>query len=152
MSAGEAWDGQPFTGAKLVALAPDGALLTYLRDDFDHLPWPGCWDLPGGGREGDETPVETVLRELDEEFGLALPPARLVWHHRRAAGALPGHYYGAHLTVAEIAAIRFGPEGQFWQLSPLDAFYDDPRTIPHQMQIVRAFAASQRVGTGTSPR
>jgi 8-oxo-dGTP diphosphatase len=66
---------EDFTGAK-IALLLDGHVLTYLRDDFPHLPWPAYWDLPGGGREGDEGPVDCALRELEEEFGMSYAPAR----------------------------------------------------------------------------
>lgn len=67
-----------FVGCKAALLCGD-ALLTYLRDDKPGLPWPGHWDLPGGGREGAETPEDCLLRELHEEFGLILPPDRLVF-------------------------------------------------------------------------
>jgi len=30
---------------------------------------PGTWGLPGGGSEGNETPVETSIREVREELG-----------------------------------------------------------------------------------
>ena len=56
--------GGPFAGAK-VALICGGDVLTYLRDDRPELPFPGCWDLPGGGREGEESAEACVLRELD---------------------------------------------------------------------------------------
>lgn len=46
----------PFSGAK-IALLCDGQLLTYQRDDKPGIPWPGLWDLPGGGRESDESPL-----------------------------------------------------------------------------------------------
>ena len=42
-------------GAKLV-LTCEGSLLVLRRDDIPTINWPGCWDLPGGAREGDETP------------------------------------------------------------------------------------------------
>lgn len=31
---------------------------------------PGTWTNPGGTREGDELPIETVIREVREEIGL----------------------------------------------------------------------------------
>jgi len=67
-----------FVGCKLVLVQGDH-LLTYLRDDTPGLPWANMWDLPGGGREGDETPEACVLRELHEEFGLVFGPERLEW-------------------------------------------------------------------------
>ena len=58
---------EPFLGAKLAILVHD-RVVTILRDDIPTIPWPGCWDLPGGAREGVETPEETVLRELKAEL------------------------------------------------------------------------------------
>ena len=68
----EIWDGGDFTGTKLL-LTHNDALLTCLRDDFDHIPFPNYWDLPGGARDEAETPLQCGLRELDEEFGITLP-------------------------------------------------------------------------------
>ena len=64
-----------FNGCKLAALYED-KILTYLRDDIAYIPFPNQYDLPGGGREGDETPEDCVLRELHEEFGLLLSANR----------------------------------------------------------------------------
>lgn len=38
--------------------------------------FPGCWDIPGGHVEGDETPLEALAREVDEKTGWRL--ARVV--------------------------------------------------------------------------
>ena len=46
-----------FTGCK-IALFCGNRLLTILRDDKASIPWPNMWELPGGGREGDESPFE----------------------------------------------------------------------------------------------
>ncbi|MGC1332995.1 NUDIX domain-containing protein, partial [Pseudomonas sp.] len=51
-----------FSGAK-IALLCDDLILIYQRDDKPNIPWPGLWDLPGGGREDDETPLQTAVRE-----------------------------------------------------------------------------------------
>src|SRR3546814_18606002 len=44
-----------FSGAK-IALTCGQRLVAYQRDVKPAIPWPGLWDLPGGGREGGETP------------------------------------------------------------------------------------------------
>lgn len=67
-----------FTACKLAYIL-DNKLLVYLRDDFAHIPFPGMRDFPGGMREGDDTPEQCVLRELDEEFGLKLDESRLIY-------------------------------------------------------------------------
>ena len=66
---------QAFGGAK-IALLCDDRLLVYQRDDKPGIPWPGLWDLPGGGRENGETPLQCVQRETQEEFGVAIAECR----------------------------------------------------------------------------
>ncbi len=121
-----------FTGAKAALLCGD-ALLTYLRDDKPGLPWPAMWDLPGGGREGDETAEACLLRELQEEFGLILPPERLIWRRvwpSMMDNARPSVFFAGRITAAEIAAIRFGDEGQYWQMMPVADYLSHPRAVP----------------------
>lgn len=130
MTAGR-WDGAPFRGAK-VALLHDGRLLAYRRDLLPGLPFPGHWDLPGGGREGAESPADCVLRETAEEFGLRLPPDRLVWHRvYPGATGRPAHFFAGRLSAAEIAAIRFGDEGQEWRMMRIADFLAHPMAMPH---------------------
>ena len=60
-----------FTGCKIVLFCGD-KLLTILRDDKSNIPYPNTWELPGGGREGDETSFECAAREVYEELGIHL--------------------------------------------------------------------------------
>ncbi len=121
-----------FVGAK-AAFFCEGAVLAYLRDNHPGLNWAGHWDLPGGGREGDEGPEDCLLRELEEEFGLRLPRERLTWSRvfpsimdaRRAS-----HFFAGRLTRAEIAAIRFGDEGQSWAMMPVAEFLGHGKAVP----------------------
>lgn len=125
-------DGCDFIGTKLLLVQGD-SLLTCLRDDFDHIPFPAHWDLPGGGRDGVETPMDCGLRELHEEFGLHLPPARLT-AHRFPSWSRPDHaswLLSGQITRAEIAAIRFGDEGQEWRMMPIADYLAHPRAVPH---------------------
>ena len=125
------WDGAPFGGAKLAAMMGD-ALLVYRRDDRPDIPFPGLLDLPGGGREGDESPAECVLRELAEEFGIQIPSNRL--HYARANligdGVTISWFFAAHLSEEEVAAVRFGEEGQDWALMPAADYIADADAVP----------------------
>ena len=47
--------GQDFIGAKLALFLGDH-LVIILRDNIPNIPWPGRLDLPGGAREGNESP------------------------------------------------------------------------------------------------
>lgn len=124
-------------GAKLV-LTCDGRLLTCLRDDYDWIPWPGHWDLPGGGAEPGETALQCALRELHEEFGLTLAPTRL--RGRAFPSVLPpggaAWLFHATITGTEIEAIRFGDEGQEWRMMPIAEFLAHSLTVPHFRQRV----------------
>lgn len=126
-------EGQDFAGTKLIlTCGPD--LLVCLRDDFDHIPWPDHWDLPGGGREGDKSAPACALRELHEEFGLHLPTARLenafAFANHRENGRTSVFFTG-RITPQDIGAIRFGNEGQCWQMMAVADYVAHPRAVPH---------------------
>lgn len=125
-----------FVGAK-VALFYGDAVLVYLRDDKPGLPWAAMWDLPGGGREGDESPEDCLLREVHEEFGLRFAQERLIW--RRVFPSMldasrASVFFGGWITAAEIAAIQFGDEGQAWQMMALSAFLAQAAAVPEMQR------------------
>jgi len=127
------WDGADFSGSKIAILC-DHSLISCKRDHTPGIPFKGMWDIPGGGRENDETPVECALRELDEEFSLILDPARIVWiksYPGHSNGILPNYFMVANATKAEIAAIVFGNEGECWQMMGIEAFLSHPKAVPH---------------------
>ncbi|MFV0294082.1 MAG: NUDIX hydrolase [Paracoccus sp. (in: a-proteobacteria)] len=126
-------DGDDFIATKLILTCAD-ELLACLRDDFDHIPFPNHWDLPGGGREGTETAPECALRELQEEFGLRLPPDRLERAFAFASPVMPGRqsvFYTGQLSQVDIGAIHFGDEGQCWRLMPVAEYITHPHAVPH---------------------
>lgn len=118
---------QGFTGCKL-AYFHNGQLLVYRRDNNSAIPFPDQWDFPGGGREGDESPEDCVLRELQEEFGIVLPASRLVFRQQVINHSQNGlsWFFVAFGNDDEINAIRFGDEGQYWQLMDIATFLLDP--------------------------
>ena len=62
--------------AAVAVLDPRGRLLMQERDD-DALHDPGRWGYPGGDLEAGEDFVAAAVRELTEETGLTVDPARL---------------------------------------------------------------------------
>ena len=121
-----------FHGAK-AALFIGRQLLVYLRDDRPDIPWPGHWDFPGGGREGDETPIETLRREVDEEFGLIIPDAAIRWKRLFPAQQLADTqvwFFVVTLPVGAKRNIVFGEEGQAWRLMPWHDFATLPKVVP----------------------
>lgn len=125
-----------FVGCK-AALFCEGRLLTCLRDDLPGLPWADHWDLPGGGREGAETPEDCLLRELQEEFGLSLAPSRLIWRRVFPSMLDPSRlsvFFGGWLAVEEVRCITFGDEGQGWDLMPVGDFLAHKRAVPEMQR------------------
>lgn len=122
---------EEFTGCKLAYIF-NGQLLIYKRDNFLYIPFPDLWDFPGGGREGRETPEECVLRELNEEFGIALPESRLVFKIKVPDYLNTGHsfFFVAEGRQVEIDSILFGSEGQYWQLMEIAEYLAHPQAIP----------------------
>ena len=62
--------------AAAILLDEDGRLLMQLRDDVSDIREPGKIGLFGGRREGDESFLECIVREIHEELGYYLPPER----------------------------------------------------------------------------
>lgn len=113
-----------FDGAKIAILRGDD-VLTLLRDDRPDIPFPNEWDLPGGGREGDETPVQTVARELFEELSVTLDSSKIIYHSADKAASKPEllvHFFVARWDDLGDDAIVLGDEGQRWRWMPVSGF------------------------------
>lgn len=124
--------GPDFHGAKAAVFIGE-QLLVYLRDDRPDIPWPNHWDFPGGGREGAETPEQTLFREIEEEFGLSPGPEVISWnrmfpalHHADARV----WFFVLHLPSGAVQDIRFGDEGQEWRLMAWETFAVLPNAVP----------------------
>ena len=121
-----------FSGCK-IALLCDDKLLTILRDDKASIPYPNMWELPGGGREGEETPFECVQREVFEELGLKLEEAAVVWAKDYQGMLDPDKtsiFMVGTITQEECASIVFGDEGQAYQMMDVSQFLSDKKVIP----------------------
>lgn len=118
-------------GAK-IALICGLDLIVYRRDRKAGIPYPGLWDLPGGGREGAESVEECVCREVIEEFGIVIDPASFIWTRRYPSAVATGsasYFTVAAITSAEVSAIIFGEEGERWEMMAIDTFLNHPEAV-----------------------
>ena len=110
----------------------DKSLISILRDNIPHIKFPNYWDLPGGGIDANETPREALLREVDEELGLKMHPNSIVWEKRYSkATGFESHFFAAPISRGQIDQIRFGDEGQRWELMRIDLFCAREDAVPH---------------------
>lgn len=133
-----------FDGAK-IAILRGGDVLTLLRDDRPDIPFPNEWDLPGGGRDGDETALQTVTRELFEELSVTLDPSKIVYHAKENASARTGvavHFFVARWDELSDREIVLGDEGQRWCWMPIAEFLTRKDAVePLRGRLSRALAA-----------
>lgn len=139
---------EPFCGTK-AALFYQDSLLVYLRDDKAGLPFAACWDFPGGGREGQESPFACLQRETREEFGILLQPAQIVWQRSYPSWHRPGAqsvFMAGRLEASQAEAIRFGDEGQYWRWMKPGDYLAQSAAVPYLQQRLQDYlqAAAMR--------
>jgi 8-oxo-dGTP diphosphatase len=127
-----------YEGAKLALYLGD-ALAVILRDERAAIPFPGHWDLPGGGREGDEAPLTCALRECREELGLLVPEDAVVWGRRFVEDGQGKWFFVAELPADAAGQVVFGNEGQRWQLMAEDVFLAHPKAVPEFQDRLRCY-------------
>jgi len=91
--------------AAAVVVDTSGDLLLQLRDDRPDIIYPGGIGLFGGHREGDESALECVVRELAEELTHDIAPARFVplaWREGEDTERKGGTFRGDFFLVRDI--------------------------------------------------
>lgn len=134
-----------FTGCK-IALICDGRILTILRDDKPTIPWPNLWELPGGGREGNESPFECVSREVYEELSIQLLKDDIVWswiYPSMLDENKNSVFLVGKLTQEQFDSIVFGDEGQGYKLVRLEEFLASDRVVPQLQERVRDYVEKE---------
>ena len=121
-----------FTGCK-IALFCEDRILTILRDDKSNIPYPNMWELPGGGREGDESPFECAAREVYEELGIHLTEDCLLWSKVYPSMLFEGKesvFLVGKLAQEQFDQIVFGDEGQGYKLMSIEEFLNFKQAEP----------------------
>ncbi len=137
-----------FGGSK-IALYLGDRLVVILRDDHEGLPYAGCWDLPGGGREDTETPLACVQRECFEELGLEVPQAAIKWQRSFAQNGVTNWFFVGYLPAACAGSIVFGDEGQRWALMPDQAYIDHVKAVPMFQERLKLYLTGEDLGERT---
>ena len=130
-----------FTGSKIALFCGD-KLLTILRDDKPTIPWPNMWELPGGGREGDESPFECAAREVYEELGIHLTKDCLHWSKVYPSMLFEGRqsvFMVGQLSQEQFDKIVFGDEGQGYKLMSIEEFLSSDKVVPQLQDRVRDY-------------
>ena len=130
-----------FQGCKIALFCGD-RILTILRDDKTTIPWPNMWELPGGGREGDESPFECAAREVYEELGIKLTEDCLLWSKVYPSMLFEGKksvFLVGKLTKEQFDKIVFGDEGQGYRLMSIEEFLSSDNVVPQLQDRVRDY-------------
>ena len=130
-----------FTGCKIALICGD-KLLTILRDDKENIPWPNMWELPGGGREGDESPFECVAREVHEELGIHLNEDCLLRSKVYPSMLYEGRqsvFMVGQLSQDQFDRIDFGDEGQAYKLMNIEEFLTSSQVVPQLLGRLRDY-------------
>ena len=121
-----------FTGCKIALICGD-KVLTILRDDKDDIPCPNMWELPGGGREGNESPFECAAREVYEELGIHLDEGCLLWSKIYPSVIFKDKqsvFMVGQLSQDQFDSITFGDEGQAYKLMNIEEFLTSSQVVP----------------------
>jgi len=125
-------------GSKAIVMH-GGKILLVLRDDKPTIPFPNCWNTPGGAVDDGEHPDDAMRRELREEICVEPSTVRYVGTTTYADGSVVYRYI-VPLTDEERALVRLGDEGQ-----RLDWFtYDEILALNSSPRFVAYFSTHER--------
>ena len=130
-----------FQGCKIALICGD-KVLTILRDDKDDIPCPNMWELPGGGREGDESPFDCARREVYEELGIHLTEECLLWSKVYSSVLFEGKqsvFMVGQLSQDQFDSIVFGDEGQAYNLMPIEEFLNSKQAVPQLQERLKDY-------------
>ncbi len=131
-----------FNGSKGLVFIDD-KILVYRRDDKTNNS-PMCIDLPGGGRENNETPFECFRREVREEFGIEIQQCEIEFSCTVNSAIEPGKksfFIVAKTRRYGMDDIVFGNEGLEWMMMTPEEFIKRPDGIERQQKRVERYLA-----------
>ena len=120
-----------FHGVKIALICND-KLLLQLRDDKPGLFNANMWDFTGGGRDGEENPLECAAREVMEGLEIKLVPDSVTWEKWYPAQKDPSQqavFMVAKITQSDIDSVVLH-EGQDWRMFDQEEFFANDQVIP----------------------
>lgn len=129
-----------FNGSKGLLYIGD-KILTYRRDEKTNNA-PLCIDLPGGGREENESPFDTFQREVKEEFGISIQKEDMYYSSTHKSVIDPNaisFFMIAKPDNIKETDIVFGNEGVEYILMTVDEFIKRQDGIERQQNRVREY-------------
>ena len=111
-----------------------GRLLLQVRDDIPTIPYPGKVGLFGGHSEGNETPLECVVREIREELTYFIPPTRfkfLATYEGADSEVIGGTMRADFFVVRDVPSDELAiTEGRLFIVLPRELSTIDDKLIP----------------------
>lgn len=135
-----------FSAAKGLVFIGD-KIIAYRRDEKTNV-HPLKIDLPGGGREEDESPFDTFKREAKEEFGIIVEKEDIHFSSTYPSGTNPdreSYFIVAKPLTLNAADIVFGDEGLEWFLMTPEEFIARPDGIKKQQEGVAKYLSEKMV-------
>jgi len=123
--------------ATVLLQKPDGTILMQLRDDGGGkpIPFPNTWNFPGGIVEKDEQPIDAAVREIAEEFEIAIKPVDLkeIWTYTHEH-ASRDHIFLCPVPAETRPALHEGAAFAWMtldQISKLELGFDQGKIVAH---------------------
>ena len=104
--------------------------------------------MPGGGREGNETPFDTFKREVKEEFGIELMKDDLLYScpfQSYIDPSMVSFFIVTKPLKYTSADIRFGNEGTEWLVMTPDEFTHRTDGIERQQLRVKNYLEGKAI-------
>jgi 8-oxo-dGTP diphosphatase len=110
-------------GAGILFLNSTAQVLLLLRDDKPTIPFPNCWDIPGGMIDPGETAEECVVREMREEIGkrISRPQLFRVYHQPKQIDHV--FWQRADIDIAQVKLTE-GQRLKWFSLDEIKAMED----------------------------
>jgi len=135
-----------FNGAKGLIFLGDQILVC--RRDMKTKSMPGCIDMVGGGREGDESPFDTFKRETKEEVGLDIEKDDIYFSCPFPSFDDPtsvSFFFVTKPLKFTKSDVTFGNEGTEWLVMTPEEFIARPDGIERQQKRVAHYLKGEPI-------